>query len=71
VILEPLHLPDDVVNLLTADARIQRVELTGSRARGAATALSDWDFAVSVAKFGTVRDALPSLTAPSNRRSAP
>ena len=32
-------LPDDVVSVLVSDARIQRVELTGSRARGASTEL--------------------------------
>jgi hypothetical protein len=57
-------LPDDVVRLLASDARIDQAELTGSRARGTATALSDWDFAVSAADFGAARDALPSLTAP-------
>lgn len=57
-------LPDDVVSVLTSDARIQHVELTGSRARGSATALSDWDLAVTVAKFETVQDALPPMTAP-------
>jgi predicted nucleotidyltransferase len=57
-------LPDDVVSVLACDARIQRAELTGSRARGTATALSDWDFTVTVAEFDAVREALPSLTAP-------
>lgn len=57
-------LPDDVVTVLTRDVRIHRVELTGSRARGTATALSDWDFTVTAAAFETVRDLLPTLTAP-------
>ena len=57
-------LPDDVVGVLASDARIQHVELTGSQARGAATALSDWDFTVIAADFEAVRDVLPSLTAP-------
>jgi hypothetical protein len=56
-------LPDDVVSLLVSDATIQRVELTGSRARGTATALSDWDFTVTAADFDAVRDCLPRLTA--------
>lgn len=56
-------LPDDVVRVLASDARVQCVELTGSRARGAATALSDWDFTVTTAEFEAVRYALPSLTA--------
>ncbi len=57
-------LPDDLVTVLASDARIQRVELTGSRARGTATPLSDWDFTVAVAEFGAVRKELPSLTSP-------
>jgi Nucleotidyltransferase domain len=57
-------LPDDVVSVLACDARIRRVALTGSRARGTATALSDWDFAVTAEDFQAVRDELPSLTAP-------
>lgn len=40
------------------------MELTGSRARGTATALSDWDYLVTTAEFEAVRDAMPSLTAP-------
>ncbi len=57
-------MPDDVVTVLARDIRIHRVELTGSRARGTATALSDWDFTVTTAAFEAVRDALPTLTAP-------
>lgn len=57
-------LPEDVVTLLSYDARIGGVELAGSRARGTVTALSDWDFTVSTADFEAIREALPSLTAP-------
>ena len=57
-------LPDEVVTVLACDIRIDRLELTGSRARGTATALSDWDFTVATADFEAVRDALPTLTAP-------
>ena len=56
-------LPDDVMRVLVSDATIRRVELTESRARGAATALSDLDFTVTTAEFDAVRDALPLLTA--------
>jgi hypothetical protein len=56
-------LPHDVVRVLAYDARIRRVELTGSRARGAATVLSDWDFTVTTAEFEAVRDGLLLLTA--------
>jgi predicted nucleotidyltransferase len=57
-------LPDDVVKVLLSDAGIQRVELTGSRARGTPTGLSDWDFMVTAPAFEAVRDRLRSLTAP-------
>ncbi len=50
--------------VLQADARIGRVEVTGSRATGTATLLSDWDFTVVAADFASVRDALPSLVRP-------
>jgi hypothetical protein len=33
--------PDDVIGALAADTRIAKIGLTGSRARGAATPLSD------------------------------
>ncbi len=44
-------LPDDVIAALSSDARIAAVELTGSRAGGQATPLSDWDFAATAARF--------------------
>lgn len=40
------------------------VELTGSRARGDAGPLSDWDFAVHTSDFRAVAEALPALVAP-------
>jgi predicted nucleotidyltransferase len=57
-------LPDDVIAVLSADARIAAVELTGSRARGQAAPLSDWDFAVTAAGFEDVRNALPEIIRP-------
>lgn len=60
----PATLPADVARVLAADARIRRVELTGSRASGTATALSDWDFIVSTTQFEAIRAALPSLVGP-------
>jgi hypothetical protein len=45
-------LPDDVIAVLSSDRRISKVELTGSRASGQATPLSDWDFAVTATAFG-------------------
>ncbi|HTW02035.1 MAG TPA: nucleotidyltransferase domain-containing protein [Streptosporangiaceae bacterium] len=61
---EPVRLPDDVTGALAADSRITKIELTGSRARGAATALSDWDFAVTAERFDEVREALPETVRP-------
>jgi len=57
-------LPDDVMCALAADARIRRVELTGSRAAGRAGPLSDWDFEVTAARFDEVRHALPQTVRP-------
>jgi Nucleotidyltransferase domain len=57
-------LSDDVIGALASDARISEIELTGSRARGEATALSDWDFAVTTARFDEVREALPQMVGP-------
>jgi hypothetical protein len=60
----PVILPDDVIGAMAADTRISRIELTGSRARGEATPLSDWDFAVTAPRFDEVRDALPETVRP-------
>ncbi len=61
---KPVILPDDVIKVLSSDARISKVELSGSRARGEATPLSDWDFAVTAYQFDDVRDALPQIIRP-------
>lgn len=61
---QPAILPGDVIGALASDARISRVELTGSRARGQATSLSDWDFAVTASSFAEVRGALPETVRP-------
>lgn len=47
---KPAVLHDDFISALASDARIFKVELTGSRARGQVTPLSDWDFAVTHAR---------------------
>ena len=62
--VRPVILPGDVIAALAADARISRVELAGSRARGQAAPLSDWDFAVTALRFDDVRDALPETVMP-------
>jgi hypothetical protein len=42
---------------------VTAITMIGSRARGTATDLSDWDFSVEVDDFRAVRRALPSLLA--------
>lgn len=58
---EDVILPGDVIGVLSSDARISNIELAGSRARGEATPLSDWDFAVTAPQFDEVRDTLPDI----------
>jgi hypothetical protein len=48
---------------LFADSRVRAVELTGSRARGTATQLSDWDYRIVSDAPAAVARQLPSLTA--------
>jgi predicted nucleotidyltransferase len=43
---------------------VRDVRLSGSRARGEATAYSDWDFEVTAVEFAEVADALPELVRP-------
>lgn len=53
-----------VIDLLCAHPQVRSVRLAGSRARGAATAHSDWDFLVDAADFPTVATDLPALVQP-------
>jgi hypothetical protein len=53
-----------VPELLAAHPAVTGVRLAGSRARGAETALSDWDFAVETDDFDGLAAALPRLLAP-------
>jgi hypothetical protein len=46
-----------------ADARVQSVELIGSRATGTATELSDWDYLIHSSDPGAVAGQLPALAA--------
>jgi hypothetical protein len=59
-----VRLPDDVVRLIEADPGIDRVELVGSRARGDALPLADWDFKITTRAFAEVQQRLPALAAP-------
>jgi hypothetical protein len=52
-----------VPELLRRHPAVRSVELAGSRARGTATPLSDWDFAVESNDFDTLAAALPALLA--------
>ncbi|MEW2359865.1 nucleotidyltransferase domain-containing protein [Spirillospora sp. NPDC029432] len=55
---------EDIAEAVEAHPGVTRVELIGSRARGTATELSDWDFHVTAEDFGEVAAALPGLVAP-------
>ena len=59
---------DDLVTAvrtaLLADPAVTSVELVGSRVKGNAQPLSDWDFALTVDDFDTVADRLPALVEP-------
>jgi hypothetical protein len=53
-----------MIQSLEAHPAIDGVRLGGSRARGEADPLSDWDFEVQTADFRSVAGALPELVAP-------
>ena len=53
-----------VPELLEPHPSVRRVALSGSRAAGTPTPLSDWDFAVETGDFAALSEALPELTAP-------
>jgi len=57
-------IPRVVEAVLTPHPAIQGVELAGSRARGEAVELSDWDLAVEYGSFDDVAGALPDLVEP-------
>jgi Nucleotidyltransferase domain len=57
-------LPDDVIAVLSSGAGIAAVELTGSRARGQETPLSDWDFAVTAPRFEDIPGTLAEIVEP-------
>ena len=54
----------DVEALLRAHPAVKSVELSGSRGRGDAHALSDWDWAVRTDDYETLARDLPGLLAP-------
>ena len=56
--------PERVRQAIAVHPSVRGVTLSGSRARGDATSLSDWDFEVETEDFASLKDALPSLIAP-------
>ena len=57
-------LAERLIQSLEVHPAIDGVGLAGSRARGDANPLSDWDFEVKTADFPSVAGALPALVAP-------
>ncbi|GAA3968053.1 hypothetical protein GCM10023085_58080 [Actinomadura viridis] len=53
-----------IAEAVRAHPAVERVEPIGSRARGTATELSDWDFHVAIEDFAEVSADLPALVAP-------
>jgi hypothetical protein len=53
-----------VTDVVGAHPQVRSVRLAGSRARGTATAHSDWDFQVDAADFPAVAGDLPALVEP-------
>jgi hypothetical protein len=58
------ELASEIPRVLARHPAIGSVTLAGSRARGDATDLSDWDFKVETRDFRSVAGALPELVAP-------
>ncbi|WP_433333046.1 hypothetical protein [Spirillospora sp. CA-294931] len=59
-----MGIAEGVADVVAAHPLVRGVEPTGSRARGTATELSDWDFHVDAEDFGQVASDLPELIAP-------
>ena len=57
-------LAEQIPYVLARHPAVDSVVLAGSRARGEATALSDWDFSIETMDFPAVAGALPALVAP-------
>ncbi|MEU5885036.1 hypothetical protein [Spirillospora sp. NPDC047279] len=59
-----MGIAEDVAGTVLAHPDVSEVELIGSRARGTATEVSDWDFHVAAEDFGQVAADLPRLMSP-------
>ncbi|WP_067459205.1 nucleotidyltransferase domain-containing protein [Actinomadura macra] len=65
-----MGIADYIAGSVLAHPTVRQVELAGSRARGTATELSDWDFHVFVEDFGHIASDLPELARPRNPLAA-
>jgi len=63
-VVSGLDLGISVLDAIKRSPTVEAVRLAGSRARGEATELSDWDFEVKTSDFASVAEALPALAAP-------
>ncbi|MFC7730239.1 nucleotidyltransferase domain-containing protein [Actinomadura keratinilytica] len=59
-----MGIAQDVARTVEGHPMVRKVTLVGSRARGNATELSDWDFHVTVDDFAEVAAVLPGMLAP-------
>jgi predicted nucleotidyltransferase len=59
-----VDVPARVTEVLAPDPNVLHVELVGSRARGEATALSDWDFHIQTNDAAELARRLPAIVAP-------
>ena len=59
-----MDVPARVTAELASHPEVLRVELVGSRARGEATALSDWDFHIHAKNAAALARELPAIVAP-------
>jgi Nucleotidyltransferase domain len=59
-----MDLAEQIPPLFLRRSAVSHIELTGSRARGDPTPLSDWDFLVSANPFDALAAQLPAIVAP-------
>lgn len=58
-----MDVPARVTTVLASHPDVSHVELVGSRARGEATALSDWDFLIDTSNSAELARELPAIVA--------
>ncbi|WP_395108636.1 nucleotidyltransferase domain-containing protein [Actinomadura sp. SCN-SB] len=59
-----MGIAEEIAETVAAHPSVALIEPIGSRARGTATELSDWDFRVTTDDFGQVAADLPGMVAP-------